>query len=158
LRDEDNFPTMRFLTCPACGHAYTASLTGENACPRCQAPARPGQIPGNRVGRSVQKGHILFTIPGPFHKIQELEELKLHIDSSLEGQPESMAFHFDGASFLDSSMLGQLVRTLQEMTRRGKPTYIVTGDAQVVESLHVLDLDRILTVFSGLAEYRAALA
>ena len=93
----------------------------------------------------------------PIYKILELEDLKLQIDATLKELPESVAFHFDGASYLDSSMLAQLVRTLQELSRRGKPTFIITNDAQVVESLQILDLDRVLTVFSTLEFYRSAL-
>ena len=54
-------------------------------------------------------------------------------------------------------MLAQLVRTLQEMTRRGKATFIITGDAQVLESLQILDLDRVLPVFPSLEAYLAGL-
>lgn len=89
--------------------------------------------------------------------MQELEDLKVQIDRALRDQPESMAFHFDGASYLDSSMLAQLVRTLQELSRRGKPTFVITGDAHVVESLQILDLDRVLTVFPSLDAYRQGL-
>lgn len=158
MRDEDKFPTMRFLTCQSCGHAYTASLTGVNTCPRCQTPARTGDAPGNRIGKTVVNGHVLFTVSGPIYKIQELEELKMEIDFALKGQPESVAFRFDGASYLDSSMLAQLVRTLQELSRRGKPTYVITNDAHVVESLQVLDLDRVLTVYPTLEAYAEGLA
>lgn len=100
------------------------------------------------------EGHILLTISGPIYKMKELEDLKVQIDLALKDMPESVAFHFDGASYLDSSMLAQLVRTLQELSRRGKPTFVITGDAQVVESLQILDLDRVLTVFSSVEAYR----
>ena len=157
MRDEEKFPTMRFLTCPVCGHAYTASLSGENSCPRCQAPARRGDARTVRVRRTQQGPHILLTIAGPIYKIQELEDLKVEIDKALRETPETIAFHLDGASYLDSSMLAQLVRTLQEMTRRGKATFIITGDAQVLESLQILDLDRVLPVFPSLEAYLAGL-
>lgn len=144
---------MRFLTCKACGHAYTASLSGFDSCPRCQTPARPGKDPRG-VERSEDSGHVLLTVAGPIYKMTELEALKVSIDEALKGGPESMAFHFDGASYLDSSMLSQIVRTLQEMSKRGKPTYVITGDTQVLESLQILDLDRVLTVLPSLDAWR----
>jgi anti-anti-sigma factor len=158
LRDEDKFPTMRFLTCPACGHAYTASLSGEDSCPRCQASVRQGRSQAPRVRRTQQGSHILFTVAGPIYKIQELEDLKFEIDRALKETPDSIAFHLEGASYLDSSMLAQLVRTLQEMTRRGKATFLITADAHVLESLQVVDLDRVLTVIPSLEAYQAGLA
>ena len=135
MRDENKFPTMRFLTCPACGQAYTASLTGENSCPRCQVPARPAAAPPGRIHRTRQGAHVLFTIQGHQYKLQELEYLRFEIYRAMKEGPETIAFHFDGASYLDSSMLAQIVRTLQEMTRRGKATFLITDDAQVMESL-----------------------
>jgi len=157
LRDENNFPTMRFLTCRACGQTYTGSLSGENSCPRCQAPARDGMDSAARVHRSYQGSHILLTVQGPKYKLQELEDLRFEIDRSLKEGPESIAFHFRGASYLDSSMLAQIVRTLQEMTRLGKATFVITDDAQVLESLQILDLDRVLTIFPDVEAYRARL-
>lgn len=148
---------MRFLTCQSCGQAYTASLTGVNACPRCETPAAPGQAAGRRVTRTTSGNHILLTITGPIYKIQEVEEVRGEVDAAFRGEPESMAFHFDQASYLDSSMLSQLVRTVQEMTKRHKPTFLITGDAEVLESLQILDLDRVLTVCPTLENYRECL-
>lgn len=158
MRDESRFPTLRFLTCPACGEAYTASLTGENYCPRCQAPARPGDASPAKIHRTRQGAHILLTLLGPQYKLQELEDLRFEIDRAMKESPETIAFHFSGASYLDSSMLAQLVRTLQEMTRRGKATFVITDDSQVLESLQILDLDRVVAIFPSVEAYREALA
>lgn len=157
MRDEHQFPTMRFLFCQACGQAYTASLTGENSCPKCQTPARPGAASVAQVHRTRRGIHILLTVQGPKYKLQELEDLRFEIDRAMKDGPESIAFHFRGASYLDSSMLAQIVRTLQEMTRRGKATFIITDDSQVLESLQILDLDRVVTIFPSVEAYRAGL-
>lgn len=158
MRDEDRFPTMRFLTCPACGQAYTASLSGVDTCPGCGTPARPGSAASAQVQRTRQGSHVLLTVKGPRYKLQEVEDLRFEIDRALKEDPDSIAFHFHGASFLDSSMLGQIVRTLQEMTLRGKSIFVITDDPQVLESLQILDLDRVLTILPGLEAYRAGLA
>lgn len=158
MRDEGRFPTMRFLTCRACGQAYTASLTGVDTCPRCQAPAHPSDTRDERISKVIEDGHWLFTISGPMYKIKDLEELKIHLDEALRGDPESLAFRFERVSYLESSMLAQLVRAVHELTRRGKPVYVITGDAQVVESLQILDLDRVMTLLPSLEAYRTALA
>lgn len=148
---------MRFLTCRACGHAYTASLTGHNTCPRCRTPARPGDDRADRVTCLDLDGHTLITVTGPMYKLKELEDLKGHIDHALSGDPGSMAFHFDGVGYLDSSMIGQMVRAVQEMTKRSKPTYVITSDPQLVEALQILDLDRVLTVLPSVQAYKATL-
>jgi anti-anti-sigma factor len=158
LRDEDRFPTRRFLTCKSCGRAYTASLSGVDSCPSCNTPSRPEDIVGGKVKSVASGGHLLITITGSGYRMQDLEELKLHIDRALQGDPKTLAFHFDGASFLDSGTLGLLVRAVQEMTRRERPTSLVTSDAQVLESLQVMDLDRILTVHPTLEAYRQGLS
>lgn len=158
MRDEENFPTMRFLTCRACGHAYTASLTGENSCPRCRTPASSGQASGAKIRRTREGAHFMLTVHGPIYKIQDLEDLRVEIDAALKESPESLAFHFSGASYLDSSMLAQIVRTLQVMTSRGKSTFVITGDPQVLESLQIVDLDRVLTIFPSQEAYRAGRA
>ena len=158
MRDENKFPTMRFLTCQACGQTYTASLSGENHCPGCQAPARDGSASAGRVHRSCQGTHILLTVQGPKYRLQELEDLRFEIERSLKEGPESIAFHFSGASYLDSSMLAQIVRTLQEMTRQGKATFVITDDPHVLESLQILDLDRVLAILPNVEAYRASLS
>lgn len=157
MRDEDKFPTMRFITCRSCGQAYTASLSGVNSCPQCGTVAERRAAAGKRVLRTDIGKHILLTVTGPIYKIQEVEEVRGEVDDAFREQPESMAFHFDNASYLDSSMLSQLVRTVQEMTRRSRPTFVITGDAQVLESLQILDLDRVLTIYPTLEEYHVGL-
>jgi anti-anti-sigma factor len=149
---------MRFLTCNSCGQAYTASLSGVNSCPSCNAPARADDVVGGKVRSVALRGHFLITVTGSAYRIQDLEELKLHIDQALQGDPKTLAFHFDGASFLDSGTLGLLVKAVQEMTRRERSTALVTADEQVLESLQVMDLDRILAVYPTLEAYRQGLA
>ncbi len=154
MRDEGKFPTVRFLACRSCGQAYTASLSGVNTCPRCRAPAGPDDVRGSRVERMEEDGHVLLTVSGTLYRMQELEELRRHVDVALETGTASVAFHFVGVSYLDSSMLGLLARTLQAMTRRGRPAYLVTSDPRAIEALRVVDLDRVMTVFSSLEAYR----
>lgn len=157
LRNEADFPTVRFLTCKSCGQGYTASLSGVNACPRCQAPAGVGDVQGSRVTRTEAGGHVLLTISGPLYRMQELDELRRHVDAALDAGAGSLAFHFDGASRLDSSMLGQIARAVQALSRQGRPAYLVTWDPQVVESLRVVDLDRVITVLPTVEAWREAL-
>lgn len=157
MRDEEKFPTMRFLNCRGCGHTYTASLTGVNSCPRCRTPAQPGEEGPNRIERRDTGGHVLLTVTGQMYTIKDLEGLKGHVDRVLEGEPASLAFHFNGASFLDSSTLAQLVRAVHELTKRGKSTYVISGNPQVVENFEMLDLNRVLTLIPSLEAYRNVL-
>jgi anti-anti-sigma factor len=110
------------------------------------------------VKSAASGGHILITIKGSGYRMQDLEELKLHIDRALLDDPPTLAFHFDGAAFLDSGTLGLLVRAVQEMTRRERPTGLITADPQVLESLQVMDLDRILSVYPTVEAYRQGMA
>jgi anti-anti-sigma regulatory factor len=156
LRDEEKFPTVRFLKCQACAHVYTASLTGENICPRCNIPAYP-EIKDPRVLKESQGGHVLFTILGPLYKIKELEQLKGQIEASLGEEVDSLAFAFDNTSYLDSSTLNLLVKAMHSLSLRNKPTYVITDDPHVLESMQMVDLDKVLTVLPSLERYREAL-
>lgn len=157
MRDEEHFHTVRFLTCLDCGRSYTASLSGEHACPDCHAPARDGDVLGNRVDPREEGDHVLLAINGPHFRLRELADLRRQIDAALAGTPESIAFRLDGITFLDSSMLAQLARTLKAMDLRDKPTYIITQDPGVVECLRMVDLDRLLIVLASEEEYRREL-
>jgi anti-anti-sigma factor len=157
LRDEDQFPTVRFQKCKACGQVYTGSLSGENACPKCHAPAEP-QIPdGGRFSYEFAGIHALFTVTGTVYKIQELEEMKVQIDQVLARNPGSIAFALQESSYLNSSMINLLVKTMQTLSLQGKPTFIITNEAQVLESLQMMDLDRVMRIVPSLEKYRAAL-
>jgi anti-anti-sigma regulatory factor len=157
LRDEDRFPTVRFQKCKACGHVYTGSLSGENECPSCHAHAEP-QIPaGGRFQHEFSGLHSLFTITGTVYKIQELEEFKSQIDGVLAQDPESIAFEFRKSSYLNSSMINLLVKTMQTLSVKGKPTFIISDETEVVESLAMMDLDRVMRIVPTLEKYRAAL-
>ena len=91
VRDEDQFPTVRFHKCRACGHVYTGSLTGDNACPSCHVPALKDTPPGGQITRQKNGAHVLFTITGNLYKIQELEELRAQINE-VDSQVDSIAF------------------------------------------------------------------
>lgn len=149
---------MRFHKCRACGHVYTGSLTGEDACPSCHAPAHKEAPPEGRIRREIEGGHALFTISGTVYKIQELEELRAQIQDAVSQEVDSVAFAFESASFLNSSTINLLVKTMQTLSIHGKPTFIITDNQEVVESLQMMDLDRVLRILPDLEAYKAALA
>ncbi|GEM_PF-2503801 len=157
MRNEDQFPTVRFQKCKTCDHVYTGSLSGDNACPKCHALAVP-QIPdGGRFKFEITGAHALVTVIGNVYKMQELEELKDQIDLALAQPLDSIAFAFQESSYLNSSMINVLVKTMQPLSIQGKPTFIITDEAQVLESLHIMDLDRVMRIVPNLEKYRAAL-
>lgn len=157
MRDEDKFPTVRFLKCRRCGQVYTASLSGVNSCPKCQTPAHLEDVREVAFMKEVKDRHILFIISGTVYKLQELEKLKADIETSLKEKSESIGFAFEGSAYLDSSLINLLVKTLQSQSQRGKSTYVITQDAHVLESLQVLNLDKVLTVLADRNQYREAL-
>ena len=157
MRDEDKFPTVRFLKCRACGHVYTGSLTGQNTCPSCHMPFTREETTGVRISREDSAGHVLFTIRGVVYKIQELEDLRAQINAAIEADAQSVAFAFEGSSFLSSSTINLLVKTMQTLSVYGRPTFIITNEAEVLESLQMMDLDRVLRILPGLEQYKAAL-
>jgi anti-anti-sigma factor len=158
MRDEDKFPTVRFLKCRACGQVYTGSLTGDDACPKCHAPHRAEAAPDGRITREGDGGHVLFTVRGSLHKIAQLEELRAQIFEAVDRDALSIAFAFEGSTFLNSSLINLLVKTMQTLSVRGRPTFVVTRDAEVLESLQMMDLDRVLRILPDLERYQAALA
>ncbi len=158
MRDEDQFPTVRFQKCKACGNVYTGSLSGENPCPKCDAQAVVQIPPEIRFKHELNGNHVLFSITGTVHKIQELEELRAEIDTVLSKEVDSIAFFFTSSSFLNSSMINLLVKTMQNLSVYGKRTYIITSEVSVLESLQMMDLDRILKIYPDLDQYRSALA
>jgi anti-anti-sigma factor len=137
---------------------YTGSLTGENACPTCHAAYSPEAGPGSRITRETDGGHVLFTIQGSLHKIQELEELRAQIHEALGQDALSVAFRFEGSSFLSSSTINLLVKTMQTLSVLGRPTFIITQDPDVLEGLQMMDLDRVMRIVPDLEKYQAALA
>jgi anti-anti-sigma factor len=158
VRDEDQFPTVRFHKCRACGHVYTGSLTGDNACPACHVPAHKDPPTDSRIKHDVEGSHALFTITGNIYKIQELEELRSQIQEVVSKEVDSIAFAFEKASFLSSSTINLLVKTMQTLSIRGKPTFIITDEEDVLESLQMMDLDRVMRILPNLEKYKAALA
>jgi hypothetical protein len=157
LRDEEKFPTVRFLKCRRCGEIYTGSLTGINNCPKCLTAATPEDVGGRSFRKEKIGEHILFSVTGTVYKLQELENLKADIEASLGGHSDSIAFAFEGSSYLDSSLINLVVKTMQTLSQRGKSTYVITQDLHVLESLQVLNLDRVLTVLPTVAGYRAVI-
>ena len=158
MRDEDRFPTVRFHKCLACGQVYTGSLTGDNACPGCHVPAVKDLLPGGQIKRLVAGDHALFTITGNIYKIQELEELRSQINEVVDQGVESIAFAFEKSSVLNSSTINLLVKTMQTLSIRSKPTFIITDEEEVLESLLMMDLDRVMRILPNLERYKAALA
>ena len=158
MRDEDKFPTVRFHKCRTCGNVYTGSLTGEDACPSCHTPAHKDAPPGSQIRKTVDRGHTLFTITGNVYKIQELEELRAQINQVSAQDVGSVAFAFEKSSFLNSSTINLLVKTMQTLSVHGKPTFIITRDEEVLESLQIMDLDRVMRILPDLESYQTDLA
>ncbi len=96
------------------------------------------------------------TITGNIYKIQELEELRSQI-GEVDQIVESIAFAFEKSSFLNSSTINLLVKTMQTLSIRSKPTFIITDEAEVLESLQMMDLDRVMRILPNLEKYQAAL-
>jgi anti-anti-sigma factor len=157
LRNEDQFPTVRFHKCKACGKVYTGSLTGDDACPDCHTPAQKDPPAGGRIRKQLEGAHALFTITGNVYKIQELEELRAQIEEVVSGKVASIAFAFEDSSFLNSSTINLLVKTTQNLSIHGKPTFIITKTEAVLESLQMMDLDRVMRILPDLEAYKAAL-
>jgi anti-anti-sigma factor len=157
VRDEDQFPTVKFHKCKTCGHVYTGSLTGDNACPACRTPAQKDTPPGGQIKREQEGAHALFTITGNVYKIQELEELRSQIQEVIAREVDSIAFAFEKSSFLNSSTINLLVKTMQTLSIHGKPTFIITDESEVLESLQIMDLDRVMRILPDLEQYKAAL-
>jgi hypothetical protein len=101
---------------------------------------------------------VLFTIRGSLHKISQLEDLRGQIQDAIGKDALSIAFAFEGSSFLSSSLINLLVKTMQTLSVRGRPTFVVTRDAEALESLEMMDLDRVLRILPDLKQYQAALA
>lgn len=99
----------------------------------------------------------MFTITGTMYKIQELEELRAQINEVVAQEVGSIAFAFQQSSFLNSSTINLLVKTMQTLSIHGKPTYIITNDNEVLESLQMMDLDRVMRILPDLERYKSAL-
>ncbi|MBW8887156.1 MAG: hypothetical protein JF616_05285 [Fibrobacteres bacterium] len=158
MRDEGDFPTVRFRKCSSCGKVYTGSLTGADACPICHTSFRTEDPSEAAVFRTCIRGHVHFIIQGPLRKLGQLEDLRGQIDGALADNADSIAFAFESASFLNSSLINLLVKTMQTLSIVGKPTFIVTRDADTLESLQMMDLDRVMRILPDRESYLAALA
>lgn len=158
MRDESDFPTVRFRKCSSCGKIYTGSLTGADACPACHTPFHEEEPADATVSRTSLGSHVLFAVRGSVRKLGQLEALRGQIEGALAENADSIAFAFENASFLSSSLINLLVKTMQTLSVLGKPTFIVTRDADTLESLQMMDLDRVMRVVPDQESYRAALA
>ncbi len=126
-------------------------------CPKCQTLAENHLPEGGRFKLEMSSTHALLSIVGSVHNTQELEELQAQIDGIQTQQINSIAFAFLSSSYLISGMINLLVKTLQTLSLQGKPTFVITKDAPVLESLRVMNLDGILRIFPDLEKYHAAL-
>jgi hypothetical protein len=158
MRDEFQFPTVRFRKCGSCGQVYTGSLTGQDACPKCHSPHQAEDASGAEITLSSQGGHFLFNIRGTLIKLGELEELRTQIRKAMGADARSIAFALEGSSFLSSSLINIVVKTMQTLSVRGRPTFVITADAESLESLQMMDLDRVLRILPDGEAYRSALA
>jgi hypothetical protein len=158
VRDESRFPTVKFRKCDVCGQVYTGSLTGEDACPKCHAPYREADPPAAGISRSGDGNHVLFAIQGAIRKLGQLEELRSRIDAALQENVASLCFAFEGASFLNSSLINLLVKTMQTLSIRGKPTFVIAREEETLESLQMMELDRVLRILPDREAYQAAIA
>lgn len=157
VRDEHKFPTVRFRKCVACGNVYAGSLTGDDACPKCHAPFRSEAPLPAGISRSAIGSHLAFSIRGSIRSLGQLEDLRSQIEVALAESPESIAFSFEDSSYLNSSLINILVKTMQSLSIRGRPTFIVTRDEDTLESMKIMDLDRVLRILPDQETYRAAL-
>jgi len=156
VQNEDRFPTVRFRKCKACGHVHAGSLTGDDTCPICHASPEK-KAPGEQIRKKMNGSHALFTITGTLYKISELEELKAQIEEAIAQEADSIAFAFLASSFLNSSTINLLVKTMHSLSVHGKPTFIITDDPEVLESLQMMDLDRVMCLCPSLEQYKASL-
>lgn len=156
MQNEDRFPTVRFRKCKACGHVHAGCLTGEDACPICRTSSER-KVPGEQIRKRMEGSHALFTITGTLYKISELEELKAQIDEVIASEADSIAFAFLASSFLNSSTINLLVKTMHSLSVQGKPTFIITDDPEVLESLQMMDLDRVMRICPSLENYKASI-
>ncbi len=158
LRNEEDFPTVKFHKCRSCGQVYTGSLSGQNTCPSCQEPAQAGVVDAGHFKLIRQGRHVLFSLLGPAHKMDELEALRAQIDELPILETDSIAFEFRNSAHLNSSLVGLLVRTMQSLSIQGKPIFIIAAEPATLESLQIMDLDRVMKIVPSLEKYQEALA
>ncbi len=157
MRNEEDFPTVKFHKCRACGQVYTGSLSGQNACPNCQIPSQTQVLNVGHFKLARQGRHVLFSVLGPAHKVEELEALRAQIDELSMLETDSIAFEFRNSAHLNSSLIGLLVRTMQSLSIHGKPIFIIATEPATLESLQIMDLDRVMKIVPSLEKYQEAL-
>ncbi len=108
--------------------------------------------------KQVWDGHILFHLTGSTYDMGNLEKLKALIQEAENKGFASIAFALRGCNFLNSTLVNLLVKAFKEAHRSERPAFIVTEDENTRESLQMLGLDRIVSVFSSFRSYRQALS
>ncbi len=156
MPDEERYPTMRFHTCPGCGHVFTGSLTGVNTCPRCHQVIQVKTTPVFFL-RENHGDHVAFRIHGSHYRIGDLAEIKAHLQALESLKPPSIAFIFDGESVLDSGFLNLMAKTVYGLSQTGGRVFVVTHYPHLMDSLQVMGLDRVVTVLQTEKDYLQAI-
>jgi hypothetical protein len=156
MPDEERYPTVRFYTCRSCGHVFTGSLSGQNACTRCNLVVAPSQ-PKTFFGIETHGEHFCLRIHGGSYRIGDLADLKIALEKAEKTSPASIAFLFDGESVLDSGFLNLMARTVYLQSKVGSTVYVVAQQPHILESLQVVGLDQVIAVLPDEKSYRAAI-
>lgn len=156
MPDEERYPTVRFYTCRSCGQVFTGSLSGQNACTRCNLVVAPSH-PKTFFGVETHGSHFCFRIHGGSYRIGDLAELKTALEKAEKKSPASIAFLFDGESVLDSGFLNLMARTVYLQSKAGNTVFVVAQQPHILESLQVVGLDQVISVLPDENAYLAAI-
>ncbi len=154
MRNEEKYPTVRFLKCKNCGHIFTESLSGENQCSNCQAAFQPEKDFPFWLEKQSLHGHVRMTIMGTLYKIKDVELLKVEVAKSLDENPKSLAFEFKSSSYLDSTVIHLLAKSIQRLSQEMKKACIITDDEHLIESLRTVGLDRVVSILPNFETYQ----
>lgn len=114
-------------------------------------------MPVEGIERTDDDGHVYLALRGTVHRLGELDALRAVLDQVLAADARSIAFGFEGSSYLNSSLVNLIVKTMRGLASAGRPTFIVTSDPEVLESLRIMDLDRVIRILPDREAYRSAL-
>ncbi len=153
MKNEDQFPTVRFLKCPKCAQIFTASLSGSDHCPKCNS-AFDGPEQETVLLVENHNGHVLISIQTSILRIADQQNLKQQVDKIISESPKSIAFEFRSAAYLDSALMNILVRTTHELSQVGAVVYVISSNPQVIDGLNSVNLDQVLKVCTGQAQYQ----
>ena len=81
--------------------------------------------------------------------IQQLEELRREIDKALHSGLQSLAFGLQDAAYLNSSLINLLIMAVKILASQKKTTYVISEKAEVLESLSLMGLDRIIKIIQN---------